>query len=337
METAQMTEITIKLNGDPHRLAAGLSIADLVRTLDLEPEKVAVERNHEIVTRSILEEVKVENGDALEIVHFVGGGDHAVTKDGADSWTVAGRTFNSRLIVGTGKYKDFKENAAAVEASGAEIVTVAVRRVNVMDRNQPMLMDYIDPKKITYLPNTAGCFTADDAIRTLRLAREAGGWDLVKLEVLGEAKTLYPNMRETLEATEVLSKEGFKPMVYCVDDPIAAKQLEDAGAVAIMPLGAPIGSGLGIQNRVTIRLIVEGANVPVLVDAGVGTASDAAVAMELGCDGVLMNTAIAEAKEPVRMARAMKLAVQAGREAYLSGRMGRRMYADPSSPLSGLI
>ena len=332
-----MTEITIKLNGDPHRLAAGLSIADLVRTLDLEPEKVAVERNREIVTRSILEEVKVENGDALEIVHFVGGGDHAVTKDGADSWTVAGRTFNSRLIVGTGKYKDFKENAAAVEASGAEIVTVAVRRVNVTDRNQPMLMDYIDPKKITYLPNTAGCFTADDAIRTLRLAREAGGWDLVKLEVLGEAKTLYPNMRETLEATEVLSKEGFKPMVYCVDDPIAAKQLEDAGAVAIMPLGAPIGSGLGIQNRVTIRLIVEGANVPVLVDAGVGTASDAAVAMELGCDGVLMNTAIAEAKEPVRMARAMKLAVQAGREAYLSGRMGRRMYADPSSPLSGLI
>ena len=337
METAQMTEITIKLNGDPHRLAAGLSIADLVRTLDLEPEKVAVERNHEIVTRSILEEVKVENGDALEIVHFVGGGDHAVTKDGADNWTVAGRTFNSRLIVGTGKYKDFEENAAAVEASGAEIVTVAVRRVNVMDRNQPVLMDYIDPKKITYLPNTAGCFTADDAIRTLRLAREAGGWDLVKLEVLGEAKTLYPNMRETLEATEVLSKEGFKPMVYCVDDPIAAKQLEDAGAVAIMPLGAPIGSGLGIQNRVTIRLIVEGANVPVLVDAGVGTASDAAVAMELGCDGVLMNTAIAEAKEPVRMARAMKLAVQAGREAYLSGRMGRRMYADPSSPLSGLI
>ncbi|QJB70043.1 sulfur carrier protein ThiS [Parasphingorhabdus halotolerans] len=327
-----MTEITITLNGDPHKLAAGLSIADLVRTLDLEPEKVAVERNREIVTRSILEQVKVENGDALEIVHFVGGGDH-----NDDSWTVAGKTFHSRLIVGTGKYKNFEENAAAVEAAGAEIVTVAVRRVNVMDRNQPMLMDYVDPKKITYLPNTAGCFNADDAIRTLRLAREAGGWDLVKLEVLGEAKTLYPNMRETLEATEVLAKEGFKPMVYCVDDPIAAKQLEDAGAVAIMPLGAPIGSGLGIQNRVTIRLIVEGANVPVLVDAGVGTASDAAVAMELGCDGVLMNTAIAEAKEPVRMAHAMKLAVEAGRQAYLSGRMGRRMYADPSSPLSGLI
>ena len=254
-----------------------------------------------------------------------------------DSWTVAGRTFRSRLIVGTGKYKNFEENAAAVEASGAEIVTVAVRRVNVSDPSQPMLVDYIDPKKVTYLPNTAGCFTADDAIRTLRLAREAGGWTLVKLEVLGEAKTLYPDMRETLKATEVLVKEGFEPMVYCVDDPIAAKQLEEAGAVAIMPLGAPIGSGLGIQNRVTIRLIVEGAGVPVLVDAGVGTASDAAVAMELGCDGVLMNTAIAEAKNPILMARAMKAAVEAGRMAYLSGRMGKRRYADPSSPLAGLI
>jgi len=255
----------------------------------------------------------------------------------ADTWTVAGRTCSSRLIVGTGKYKSFEENAAAVEASGAEIVTVAVRRVNIADPNQPMLTDFIDPKKVTYLPNTAGCFTADEAVRTLRLAREAGGWTLVKLEVLGEAKTLYPDMRETLKATEAIVKEGFEPMVYCVDDPIAAKQLEEAGAVAIMPLGAPIGSGLGIQNRVTIRLIVEGANVPVLVDAGVGTASDAAVAMELGCDGVLMNTAIAEAKDPVMMARAMKSALEAGRMAYLSGRMGKRRYADPSSPLAGLI
>ena len=259
---------------------------------------------------------------------------HPIQKD---SWTVAGRTFTSRLIVGTGKYKDFAQNAAAVEASGAEIVTVAVRRVNISDPRQPMLMDFIDPKKVTYLPNTAGCFTGDEAVRTLRLAREAGGWNLVKLEVLGEAKTLYPDMRETLKATEILAKEGFEPMVYCVDDPIAAKQLEAAGAVAIMPLGAPIGSGLGIQNRVTIRLIVEGAKVPVLVDAGVGTASDAAVAMELGCDGVLMNTAIAEAKDPVAMARAMKLAVEAGRLAYRSGRMGKRRYADPSSPLAGLI
>jgi thiazole synthase len=254
-----------------------------------------------------------------------------------DGWTVAGRSFRSRLIVGTGKYKSFEQNAAAVEASGAEIVTVAVRRVNISDPGQPLLTDHIDPKRITYLPNTAGCFTADEAIRTLRLAREAGGWELVKLEVLGEAKTLYPDMRETLKATETLVAEGFKPMVYCVDDPIAAKQLEEAGAVAIMPLGAPIGSGLGIQNRVTIRLIVEGAKVPVLVDAGVGTASDASVAMELGCDGVLMNTAIAEAKDPVMMARAMKLAVESGRLAYRAGRMGQRRYADPSSPLAGLI
>ncbi len=323
-------ELTLTVNGEPRRFMAGASIAELVTTLELDPKKVAVERNGEIVPRSNLAEALLADNDVLEIVHFVGGGDD-------DSWSVAGRTFRSRLIVGTGKYKDFEENAAAVEASGAEIVTVAVRRVNVSDPKAPMLTDYIDPKRITYLPNTAGCFSAEDAIRTLRLAREAGGWDLVKLEVLGEARTLYPDMRETLRATEILAGEGFLPMVYCVDDPIAAKQLEDAGAVAVMPLGAPIGSGLGIQNRVTIRLIVEGAGVPVLVDAGVGTASDAAIAMELGCDGVLMNTAIAEAQEPIRMARAMKLAVEAGREAYRSGRMATRKYADPSSPLAGLI
>jgi len=322
--------IALTLNGELRRFRSGASVADLVQDIGLDPAKVAVERNLEIVPRSTLTQVVLAEGDRLEIVHFVGGGS-------GDSWTVAGREFNSRLIVGTGKYKDFEQNAAALVASGAEIITVAVRRVNVSDPKAPMLTDYIDPKKYTYLPNTAGCFTADDAIRTLRLAREAGGWDLVKLEVLGEAKTLYPDMRETLKATEVLAKEGFLPMVYCVDDPIAAKQLEDAGAVAVMPLGAPIGSGLGIQNRVTIRLIVEGAKVPVLVDAGVGTASDAAVAMELGCDGVLMNTAIAEAKDPISMATAMKLAVQSGRMAYLAGRMGRRLYADPSSPLAGLI
>ncbi len=325
-------QLSLTVNGEPRRIATGASIADLVRNLELDPLKVAVERNGAIAPRSALGEVLLADGDVLEIVHFVGGGG-----SDDDSWTVAGRTFRSRLIVGTGKYKDFAENAAAVAASGAEIVTVAVRRVNVSDPKAPMLTDFIDPKKITYLPNTAGCFTADDAIRTLRLAREAGGWDLVKLEVLGEARTLYPDMRETLKATEVLAGEGFLPMVYCVDDPIAAKQLEEAGAVAVMPLGAPIGSGLGIQNRVTIRLIVEGAGVPVLVDAGVGTASDAAVAMELGCDGVLMNTAIAEAKDPIRMARAMRLAVEAGRHAYLSGRMAMRKYADPSSPLAGLI
>ncbi|MCF8471937.1 MAG: sulfur carrier protein ThiS [Sphingomonadaceae bacterium] len=332
--TLSADSISLTLNGELRRFRVAATVADLVRDIGLDPAKVAVERNLEIVSRSTLEDVVLADGDRLEIVHFVGGGQDSAPND---SWSVAGRNFHSRLIVGTGKYKDFEQNAAALVASGAEIITVAVRRVNVSDPKAPMLTDYIDPKKYTYLPNTAGCFTADDAIRTLRLAREAGGWDLVKLEVLGEAKTLYPDMRETLKATEVLAKEGFLPMVYCVDDPIAAKQLEDAGAVAVMPLGAPIGSGLGIQNRVTIRLIVEGAKVPVLVDAGVGTASDAAVAMELGCEGVLMNTAIAEAKNPVAMATAMKLAVQSGRMAYLAGRMGRRMYADPSSPLAGLI
>ena len=329
---AMSDQLSLVVNGEPRRVTPGASIADLVVSLQLDPRKVAVEHNGEIAPRSTLAERQLADGDVLEIVHFVGGGENM-----DDTWTVAGRTFRSRLIVGTGKYTDFAQNAAAVAASGAEIVTVAVRRVNISDPKAPMLTDFIDPKKITYLPNTAGCFTAEDAIRTLRLAREAGGWDLVKLEVLGEARTLYPDMRETLKACEVLAKEGFLPMVYCVDDPIAAKQLESAGAVAVMPLGAPIGSGLGIQNRVTIRLIVEGAKVPVLVDAGVGTASDAAVAMELGCDGVLMNTAIAEAKDPIRMARAMKLAVEAGRDAYLSGRMATRKYADPSSPLAGLI
>ena len=254
-----------------------------------------------------------------------------------DSWTVAGRTFSSRLIIGTGKYRDYAQNAAAAEAAGVEIVTVAVRRVNLSDPSQPRLTDYVDPNRYTFLPNTAGCFTAEDALRTLRLAREAGGWSLVKLEVLSDQKTLYPDMIETLEATKVLVKEGFDVMVYCTDDPVFARRLEDAGACAIMPLGAPIGSGLGIQNPVNIRLIVEAARVPVLVDAGVGTASEAAIAMELGCDGVLMNTAIAEAKDPIRMARAMKHAVQAGRDAYLAGRMGRKRYADPSSPLAGLI
>ncbi len=260
-----------------------------------------------------------------------------MTNNTQDSFNVAGKDFSSRLIVGTGKYKDFEETAQAVKASGAEIVTVAIRRVNVMDSSQPMLVDYLDPKKYTYLPNTAGCFTADDAIRTLRLAREAGGWKLVKLEVLGDQKTLYPNMIETLHAAEVLIKEGFDVMVYCSDDPIMAKRLEDLGCCAIMPLGGPIGSGLGIQNPVQIRLIIEQSNVPVLVDAGVGTASDATVAMELGCDGVLMNTAIAEAKDPIGMARAMKLAVEAGRISYHSGRMPKKLYADPSSPLAGLI
>lgn len=255
----------------------------------------------------------------------------------SDEWSVAGHKLSSRLIIGTGKYKSYEENALAAEAAGAQIVTVAVRRVNLTDPNQPKLTDFLSPKKYIYLPNTAGCFTAEDALRTLRLAREAGGWKLVKLEVLADQKTLFPDMAETLEATKVLVKEGFDVMVYCSDDPVYARKIEDAGACAIMPLGAPIGSGLGIQNQINIRLIVEQSRVPVLVDAGVGTASDAAIAMELGCDGVLMNTAIAEAKDPVLMASAMKHAVIAGREAYLAGRMSKKRYADPSSPLAGLI
>jgi thiazole synthase len=254
-----------------------------------------------------------------------------------DTWTVAGRTFRSRLIIGTGKYRDYAQNAAALVASGAEIVTVALRRVNVSEPDSPKLVDFIDPAKYTYLPNTAGCYTAEDAVRTLRLAREAGGWNLVKLEVLGDRKTLYPDMIETLRATDVLIKDGFDVMVYCSYDPLMCKRLEEAGAAAIMPLAAPIGSGLGVQNPVNIRLIIEAAKVPVLVDAGVGTASDAAVAMELGCDGVLMNTAIAEAREPILMAQAMKAAVEAGRLAYRAGRMKKKSYADPSSPLAGLI
>ena len=254
-----------------------------------------------------------------------------------DFFELAGRQYQSRLLVGTGKYKDFEETAQAIEASGAEIVTVAVRRVNISDSSQPMLVDFVDPKKFTYLPNTAGCYTAEDAVRTLRLAREAGGWNLVKLEVLGDQKTLYPQVVETLKAAEALIKDEFDVMVYTSDDPIVAKTLEDIGCCAIMPLAAPIGSGLGIQNPVNIRLIVEQSNVPVLVDAGVGTASDAAIAMELGCDGVLMNTAIAAAKDPIAMARAMRLGVEAGRLAYQAGRMPRKLFADPSSPVGGLI
>lgn len=322
--------IQVTVNGEQREFSGALSAVELLRALEIDPRKVALERNLEIVPRSAYAQTPIQNGDTLEIVHFIGGG-----KD--DGFEIAGRHFTSRLIVGTGKYKDFDETRDAIEASGAEIVTVAVRRVNIADPSQPMLADFVDPKKYTYLPNTAFCYTADEAVRTLRLAREAGGWDLVKLEVLGDQKSLYPNMPETLKAAEMLVGEDFQVMVYCNDDPIAAKTLEEIGCCAIMPLAAPIGSGLGVQNPVNIRLIIEGANVPVLVDAGVGTASDAAVAMELGCDGVLMNTAIAQAKEPVLMARAMKLAIESGRLAYLAGRMPMKKYADPSSPLAGII
>ena len=334
----------LTINGEQKKFDPPMTVEQLLGEIGLDSRKVAVERNLEIVPKSNYAGISLDDGDRLEIIHFIGGGapDEAKAKQPQslsddDTWEVAGKRFKSRLIIGTGKYEDYEVNRLAAEAAGAEIITVAIRRVNLDDPSKPLLVDYLDPKKYTYLPNTAGCFTTDDALRTLRLAREAGGWDLVKLEILGEKRTLYPMMPETLEATETLTKEGFRVMVYCSDDPIMCKRLEDVGAVAIMPLGAPIGSGLGIQNPVNIRLIKEQSNVPVIVDAGVGTASDATIAMELGCDGVLMNTAIAEAKDPVRMARAMKAAVEAGRDAYLAGRMAKKMYADPSSPLAGLI
>ena len=254
-----------------------------------------------------------------------------------DSLKIGRRIMKSRLIVGTGKYKNFKQTAEAVKASGADMVTVAVRRVNILDKRKPVLMDYLNPKKIIYLPNTAGCFNSKDALRTLRLAREMGGWKLVKLEILGDKKTLYPNMIETLKSTEILVKEGFEVMVYCSDDPIIAKKLEDAGASAIMPLASPIGSGRGIKNTLNLSIIINNAKVPVIVDAGIGTASDAAIAMELGCDGVLINTAIAKAKNPIVMANSMKHAVIAGRQSYLAGRIKMQEYGSASSPSKGLI
>jgi thiazole synthase len=254
-----------------------------------------------------------------------------------DDLKIANIKLGSRLIVGTGKYKNFSETAKAIKASGADMVTVAVRRVNILDKKKPILTDYLNPKKIIYLPNTAGCFNSKDALRTLRLAREMGGWKLVKLEVLGDKKTLYPNMIETIKSTKILVKEGFKVMVYCSDDPLLAKKLEDNGASAIMPLASPIGSGLGLQNKVNISLIIKQSKVPVIVDAGIGTASDATIAMELGCDGVLINTAIAKAKNPVLMAKAFKDAVISGRNSYLAGRMQKNYFGSPSSPVKGII
>jgi len=254
-----------------------------------------------------------------------------------DQLIIANKKFNSRLIVGTGKYKTMLECSKAIKLSGAEIVTVAVRRVNISDNKKPLLMDYIDPKKITYLPNTAGCFNSIEALRTLRLAREIGGWKLVKLEVLGDRKNLFPDMIETLKSTEVLTKEGFKVMVYCNDDPLMAKRLENVGACAIMPLAAPIGSGLGIQNKTNIRIIRSQTKLPLIVDAGLGQASDAAIAMELGCDGVLANTAIAKAKKPFQMALAFKNGVIAGRQSFLAGRIKKSLYGSASSPKKGII
>ncbi len=322
----------IYVNGDVREYADNQCIADVIADLQLTGKKIAVELNKEILPYDQFQIRLLQAGDRLEIVHAIGGGQD-------DSFVIAGVTYHSRLLVGTGKYKDLEETRLATEASGAEIVTVAIRRTNIgQNPGEPNLLDILTPNKYTILPNTAGCYTAEDAVRTCRLARELlGGHKLVKLEVLADQLTLFPDVEQTYVAARTLVKEGFDVMVYTNDDPIAAKKLEDIGCVAVMPLAAPIGSGLGIRNPYNILTIVENANVPILVDAGVGTASDAAIAMELGCAGVLMNTAIASAKNPILMASAMKKGIEAGREAYLAGRMPRRRFASASSPIDGLF
>jgi thiazole synthase len=321
----------IYLNGKEQTCPNEERLSALLDRLGFAGKRIAVEINREIVPHGDYDEVILRAEDRIEIVHAIGGGQ-------ADDVVIAGKSYRSRLLVGTGKYKDLDETRKAIDASGAEIVTVALRRTNIgQDPGQPNLLDVLSPQRYTILPNTAGCYTAEDAVRTCRLARELlGGHRLVKLEVLGDPQSLYPDIVATLEAARILVNEGFEVMVYTTDDPIIAKRLEEIGCVAVMPLAAPIGSGLGIRNPYNILMILENAKVPVLVDAGVGTASDAAIAMELGCDGVLMNTAIAEARNPVLMASAMKKAIEAGREAFLAGRMPRRRYASASSPLEGL-
>jgi thiazole synthase len=322
----------IYVNGVAREVAQHSSVASLIAQLELTGKKIAVELNKDILPFQNYEAQLLNEDDSLEIVHAIGGGQD-------DSFTIAGVSYQSRLLVGTGKYKDLEETRLAIEASGAQIVTVAIRRTNIgQHAGEPNLLDVISPDKYTILPNTAGCYTAEEAVRTCRLARELlGGHKLVKLEVLADQKTLFPDVAQTFIAAELLVKDGFDVMVYTNDDPIAAKRLEDMGCVAVMPLAAPIGSGLGIRNPYNILTIVENANVPILVDAGVGTASDAAIAMELGCAGVLMNTAIAEAKNPILMAQAMRKGIEAGRLAYLAGRMPRKRFASASSPLDGLF
>ncbi len=322
----------IYVNGETRDCAENSRVADVVAGLELTGKKIAIELNKEILPFQQYDTQALQPGDRLEIVHAIGGGQD-------DSFMLAGVKYHSRLLVGTGKYKDMEETRLAIEASGAQIVTVAIRRTNIgQNPGEPNLLDVISPDKYTILPNTAGCYTAEDAVRTCRLGRELlGGHKLVKLEVLADQLTLFPDVAETYTAAELLVKDGFDVMVYTNDDPIAAKRLEDIGCVAVMPLAAPIGSGLGVRNPYNILTIVENANVPILVDAGVGTASDAAIAMELGCDGVLMNTAIAAAKNPILMASAMRKGIEAGREAFLAGRMPRRRFASASSPIGGLF
>ena len=330
----------VQVNGESQEINQNNTVADIVERLGLAGKRIAVEYNQEILPSDQYKNQALNDGDKLEIVHAIGGGqEDGLFQTSDDTFTVAGKAYKSRLLVGTGKYKDLEETRLAIIASGAEIVTVAIRRTNIgQNPGEPNLLDVIPPDKYTILPNTAGCYTADEAVRTCRLARELlGGHKLVKLEVLADQKTLFPDVAQTFVAAELLVKEGFDVMVYTNDDPIAAKRLEDIGCVAVMPLAAPIGSGLGIRNPYNILTIVENANVPILVDAGVGTASDAAIAMELGCAGVLMNTAIAEAKNPVLMASAMKKGIEAGREAFLAGRMPRKRFASASSPIDGLF
>lgn len=322
----------VYVNGETRDCAEQSTVAKVVADLDLTGKKIAIELNKEILPFQRYEAQLLKAGDRLEIVHAIGGGQD-------DCFMLAGVKYHSRLLVGTGKYKDMEETRLAIEASGAQIVTVALRRTNIgQNPGEPNLLDVISPDKYTILPNTAGCYTAEDAVRTCRLGRELlGGHKLVKLEVLADQKTLFPDVAETYIAAELLVKDGFDVMVYTNDDPIAAKRLEDIGCVAVMPLAAPIGSGLGIRNPYNILTIVENARVPILVDAGVGTASDAAIAMELGCAGVLMNTAIAAANNPILMATAMRKGIEAGRAAFLAGRMPRRRFASASSPLDGLF
>jgi thiazole synthase len=322
----------VYVNGETREVAENSHVADVIADMGLTGKRIAVELNKEILPFDQHGTQALQADDRLEIVHAIGGGQD-------DSFIIAGRAYQSRLLVGTGKYKDLEETRLAIEASGAQIVTVAIRRTNIGQHpGEPNLLDVISPDKYTILPNTAGCYTAEDAVRTCRLGRELlGGHKLVKLEVLADQKTLFPDVAETYIAAELLVKDGFDVMVYTNDDPIAAKRLEEIGCVAVMPLAAPIGSGLGVRNPYNILTIVENAKVPILVDAGVGTASDAAIAMELGCDGVLMNTAIAAAKNPVLMASAMKKGIEAGREAFLAGRMPRKRFASASSPIDGLF
>jgi len=329
----------IRLNGEPHQLAPRTSLIALLDSLGIDARRVAVEHNRRVVKRTEYGQTWLDEGDEVEIVNFVGGGQERPKGDREmdDCLTIAGRRFTSRLIVGTGKYPSNEIMRDAHVASGTGMVTVAVRRVDLTKGGAGTLLDFIDTSKIFLLPNTAACYTADDAVRTARLGREAGLSNWVKLEVIGDERTLFPDNEALLEATRVLVAEGFVVLPYTTDDPIVCRKLEDAGAAAVMPLGAPIGSGLGIQNPNNIAIIKEFARVPVIVDAGVGTASDAAIAMELGADAVLLNTAIAGADQPVTMAEAMKYAVQAGRLAYLAGRIQKRRYASASSPLTGTI